>query len=268
MKIEDITVLIVDDHLSTIAEVKNCLITHFKLLPKNIKGTPDAREALAIIQIEEPNMIFVDLNLQGSADGYGDGGLLLKSITEKYENCPDYTPFRIVMTSHASPEVQKSVADYSDFFTSKHFDNYPAFAFQRYLLSLKAEFQQPQISINETGYMAQLTAHIIDELTPYGYSKLKPGQQNYVVELICLIIPSIDKRTSNFNHFYKEIAKNFDIPSARTIKTIISRAFNDVFLKTETILELYTDGNGKSMPKQKDFYIFIATKVKNKISTK
>ena len=265
MKTEDITVLIVENDPKEIDTITNVLITQFQLLATNINSTCDTRTALAMIQIEEPHIVFVDFHLSSNQIGYGDGALLLKEITEKYRDNSDYMPFRVAISSQMSEITKKSIDKYCDVPYEKNQLEYPSYAFQRFLMSLKIPFNQPQTSVSETAYMHRIISLIEIELTPYGLINIKKEHQAYIIELICFIIPTIDKRTPYFDSLYKEIAKKYNISSSKTIKTAITRAYKDTFIQAPDFFELYTGNNGEILPKQKNFFLNIASCVKKKL---
>jgi len=268
MKAKYIKVLIVEDDMSEVQLIKNFFITDQKILPSNIKNTADSREALAIIKIEEPHIVFIDIHLTSTKNGHGDGVLLLKEITETYKNNDHYQPFKVAISSHMSENKKKAIARYSDVLIGKHQDNYPLVAFQRFLIRIGESFDLPKTDIDKTNYMSKVKSLIKAELTPFQFCALSKKQQNYVTELICLIIPAVDKRSIKLKELYQKIAEKFNITTYKTVKSSITRAFNKTFLQANDFHELYqihNDNINIDYPKQKDFFQYIAANVKNKL---
>lgn len=264
-----ITVLIVEDDEWEIKRITDDLIT-IGIPATNIKNTNDTHEALAMIHMEEPTLVFVDFHLSShSGDdrcGNGDGAIMLKQLTEKYKNNTDYRPYSAAISSYMSLTTKKSIAPFSDVQFGKHQKNYPDLVFKRFLMSMDIPFEQPDSSVYETNYIKRLTSFIQAELEPFNFSILNPQQQLYITELICLIIPTLDKRKFSFASAYKQIAEKYKIKSSNTIKTIINRAFSDTLIKTDHFLTLYTGNAGASYPKPSEFYLHMASLVKERLS--
>lgn len=264
MRQEKIKILIVEEHLNEVKDIKNYFIKNTDILRSNIKNTADAREAIAIIKIEEPHLIFIDLNLATTKEGRGDGVLLLKEITEIYEYDQNYQPFKIAISAAMKEQTENDIAKYSHVQFGKHQPDYPALAFQRYLISIEVPFKHTT-NIDETDYMTKITSLIKIELAPFDFPTLPQQSQAYIIELICLAIPAVDKRTIKLARLYQKIAEKFGICSYYTVRSTITRAFKHTFLKTDNFHEKYHDGIRAIQPKQKEFFQYIAENVKNKI---
>lgn len=103
------------------------------------------------------------------------------------------------------------------------------------------------------------------KLEPFNFSSLKKSHQSHIIELIYLIIPTLDKQNFSLSFAYKKIAKKYNVQSSNTIKTSINRAFANTFIQTTNFLDLYTGNDGKTYPKQKEFYTYIASSVLDKL---
>jgi len=262
MRIEDIKILIVEDNQPEVEFIKEHLITKKKILAKNIKNTADSREALAIIEIDEPHIIFVDLHLTGTSEGYGDGVLLLQEITEIYKNNLHYQPYTIAISSHIPEELKVKIDEYCHVKCGKHQRDYPLVAYNRFLIHIGESVDISKTETSETAYMKQVISLIKTELAPFNFSSLSKQQQDYIVELTCLVIPTIDKRFANMERLYRQVAKKFD---ADGIKPAINRAFQETFLKIDNFHDIYKDDDGMKYPKQKEFFQYIATRVKSRL---
>ena len=266
MRRDEITVLIVEDSAFDVETIVKNLTSHSEIPLKNIKNTDDTREALAMIKINEPTIIFVDGYLSSSGFDKGDGFLLLKEIHETYKNNSYYDPYIIAVSSHMSLEIQKSVAPFCNLTLNKNQHDYPQVAFNRFLMEKGIAFQLPKVKIEETEYMSKVYILIEGELSQYNFSALKQIQQNCIKELICLIIPTLDNRTIKLEPLYKEVANKFDASKFRSVKTTINRGFN-ILLQTDDFFKIYNDihNSKEGFPDQKTFFTYIATLVKNKL---
>jgi len=262
MNLENVKILIVEDHQAEVKFTKEHLITKKKISPKNIKSTSDTREALALIEIDEPHIVFVDFHLTGAPEGYGDGALLLKEITEAYRDNPHYQPYTVAISSHMSEELKVEIGEYSHVQIAKQQLDYPSIGYNRFLIHIGEAFDLPKTETSETAYMKKVISLIKAELAPFNFSALSKQQQDYIVELIRLVIPTIDKRFANMERLYKQVAKKFN---GDGIKPAINRAFKETFLKIDNFHDIYKDDDGMKYPKQKEFFQYIATRVKSRL---
>ena len=206
LRISKITVLIVEDNPGDVKFISDSLQEN-GILAKNIKATNHSDEALAMIEVEEPTIVFVDLIL-ACYGGTGDGMLLLKSIHEIYENEPTYRPFTIAISSY----IRKEVASYCDAYFRKYDSAYPIRAFQRYLMQggHQTSFLEKSRDFAEnTDYMKDLTSLIEAELEPYNFFALNSHQQLHVAELIRQLISEVDKPVFTLKSVYRKIVKVF-----------------------------------------------------------
>ena len=260
-----VSVLIVEDDKNEVKIISNALLT-LGILSSNIKDTNDITEALAITKIEEPTIIFINIHHLSNTNSCNDDGIfMLRYLHHIYKDCDYYQPFTVAISSNKLPNIQKIIAKYSKMQLGKDVKDYPIIAFQKFLMSIGVSFEQLNTSIDESSYMNKLSSLIKSELEPFNFSSLKKSHQSHIIELIYLIIPTLDKRNFSFSFAYKKIAKKYNVQSSDTIKTSINRAFANTFIQTTNFLDLYTGNNGKTYPKQKEFYTYIASSVQDKL---
>jgi len=260
MKREDIIALIIDDDKPEVRFITECLVKE-GLLASNIISTDDARDGVAMTKVHEPHIIFADGFLSSSGTDKGDGFLMLKEIHEIYKDDVNYKPFTAAISNQMSIEIQKSIENYCTIPLSKHQRNYPFVALNRFLMVHGESFHHPKTDIDETDYMRKVHSLIKEELAPFNYSELSKMQKRYVIELICLFIPKVDKSFVSINSLYKVMAKNFGV---QNVKSTVNRAFQ-IFLETENFLELYDGDYSNNKPPQREFFEHIASNVKKKL---
>ena len=258
------TALIVEDVTDDINFITDHLIS-VGLNLENIKSVNDPCEALAIIQTEEPTLIFVNIHLYNVDRGRINGALMLKLIHHFYKNYDYYTPFIVAMAYHLPPNLKKALTKYSTTHVEKKVRNYPALVYSTFLMTIDDSNDVAQHLINETNRMIKLTNLIRSELAPFHFNSLSPTHQFYIIDLICFIVPALGKREPNFSAGYKQIADKYNIKNPNSIKTVINRAFTTTFINVENFSSLYTGNDGTTSPKPKEFYIHIASLIKDQL---
>lgn len=109
--ISDISVLIVEDDFSYALEVE--MIVH-ELGYQTLKTVSDSEKAIEVIRSEKPDLILMDVFIEGDKDGIG----VAKQISDL--NIPI-----IFITSHSSPDVYSQARGLSPFaFITKPFDKF------------------------------------------------------------------------------------------------------------------------------------------------
>jgi len=254
-------ILIVEDENKEIDYIKWSLI-NLGIVVSNIIVTDNTSEAMALIQIHEPDIIFADANLTGTENGKGDGFLMLVEINDKYKENNFYKPFTVAISSYLSFKTKKKIAKYSSMQIAKHEKNYPSIALNRFFLSKESSFIVKKTNVNDTEYMQRVTKLIHDELCNYNFNKIKEEHKNYITDFIISILPTVEKRNYKADEFYKEIAIKYNKKQS-VIKTVINRCFSDTFTKINNFHDIYLGNENK--PKTKEFYAYIAEEVMNKL---
>jgi len=261
--IEKITVLIIENDKPEVNLIRDTLID-FGVTPQKIKSTNKMLDGFHIIQIEEPKIIFVNIHLS-DLDGHCDGALMLKDFHEKNKDNDEYNPFIAAISMNMLPEIQRSIAKYSTVQYGKFQKGYSITAIKRFLMIQNIPFKSTPVAIDESNYLNKIISSIKNELKPFNFSSLNPSHQLYIIDLICFIIPALDKRAIRLESIYKKIAEKHNANKSSAVKTAVTRAFKNTFIKTDNFLDLYTGNDGKSYPTQKEFYTYTASLIKNKL---
>lgn len=253
---KEITILVVEDDAQVCSNFKSIIDNYSEL--KILHFTNSSSEAMSFINLHNPDVVILDLELQ---DGEGSGIFLLKELQQKQLDAP---PFIIVTTNNPSQSISDAIHQLGvDFTLKKYQPNYSEYFVLDHLLILQDQILSKKRKLNkmldnenyvEKSYKSQ----IFDELNTFGIS-LKSIAYEYLTDAILFTIE--DPNANYLNMLSIKHNKSED-----SIKKAIQYAINHAWDRTDTdiLTKCYTSTIDvyQGSPTIKAFVKYYAEKVK------
>jgi len=226
--------------------------------------TDSSTEAYKLLKSGVPDVVIVDLQVTE-----GDGYELLAKIRDPNENLP-IQPYVLVITWFVSDMTMMTLSDgLADYVYKKQNESYSPENILKHLHIVSRQFhrnrdKEVQVIDSALDMERRLRMRITREIDQFYMNQGSSGKE-YLIEIIYRTIQLPQHEDLQIGQMYIEVGKLFR-KEANAIDISIRRLLDAAFLRTdskalERLYSPYVD-IGRGAPRNKEFVVFIANKIK------